>query len=95
MASDPHYTLDCDKPVRDDRLALLDDFTQKFFAADGRTEVINEPARQYSLQIASSAKGRSTAARHSVGPTFGETRLRCSFRTLIIQGTRAGSCPSR
>ncbi len=81
--------------VKDDRLAFLDDFTRKFFAAGSTTDLISEPARRYNLQIAASASAKGTL---DCIAAFGRTDFRAdlskiSVPTLVIHGDSDGIVP--
>ncbi len=81
--------------VKDDRLAFLDDFTQKFFAAGNTTDLISEPARLYNLQIAASASAKGTLdCIAAFGRTdFSADLAKISVPTLVIHGDSDGIVP--
>ncbi len=74
--------------VNQDRLAFLDMFTRNFFSAGGKTDLISEPARLYSRDIAAFASPKGTL--DCIG-AFGRTDFRgdlqkISVPTMIIHG---------
>lgn len=46
--------------VQADRLAFLEEFTKKFFAAGDRDDLVSEPARRYHAEIAAFASPKAT-----------------------------------
>ena len=74
--------------VRGDRLAFLDGFTQTFFAAGDRTDLVSEPARLYARDIAAFASPKGTL---DCIAAFGRTDFRADLAkvtvpTLVIHG---------
>lgn len=81
--------------VKTDRLAFLEDFTKKFFAAGNKTDLISEPARQYHIQIAAFASAKGTL---DCINAFGRTDFREDLKafkipTLVIHGDADGIVP--
>ena len=81
--------------VKKDRLAFLEDFTHKFFAAGSKTDLISEPARIYSRDIAAFASPKGTL--DCIG-AFARTDFRgdltkMTLPTLILHGDSDGIVP--
>ena len=81
--------------VRADRLAFLDGFTKKFFAAGDKTDLISEADRQASIDIAAGASPQATL--ECIG-AFARTDFRAdltkiSVPTLVIHGDSDGIVP--
>ncbi len=81
--------------VRSDRLAFLDGFTKLFFGAGERTDLLSEPQRQYSINIAAFASPKGTL---DCIAAFGRTDFRpdlakMTLPTLIIHGDADGIVP--
>ena len=74
--------------VKGDRLAFLDGFTESFFAAGARTDLISEPQRIYARDIAADASPKGTL---DCIEAFGRTDFRADLEkvnvpTLVIHG---------
>lgn len=81
--------------VRTDRLAFLDDFSKNFFAANDKTDLISEPARQYHCQIAAFASPKATldCIRAFAGTDFRADLAKFNLPTLILHGDSDGIVP--
>ena len=74
--------------VRDDRIAFLEEFTQNFFTAGDRSDLISEPQRLYARDIAAFASPKGTL---DCIAAFGRTDFREDLEkvdvpTLVIHG---------
>ncbi|MFP7492981.1 alpha/beta hydrolase [Terribacillus saccharophilus] len=74
--------------VKTDRLAFLDDFTKNFFTAGDRSDLVSEPFRTYTWNIAAGASPKGTLDCISA---FGTTDFRADIEkidipTLVIHG---------
>ena len=79
---------DRERTVRADRLAFLDEFTQKFFTPKGGELLVSEAQRQYAKLIAAMASPKAT---HDCIGAFSRTDFRddlAQFRipTLVLHG---------
>jgi len=74
--------------VRGDRIAFLDGFTQSFFAAGERTDLVSEPNRLYHREIAEFASPKGTLdCIDAFGHTdFREDLAEFDVPTLVIHG---------
>ena len=74
--------------VRGDRIAFLDGFTQNFFTAGERSDLISEPQRLYALDIAAfaSPKGTLDCIAAFARTDFREDLEKIDVPTLIIHG---------
>lgn len=83
------------KGVRDDRLAFLDEFTQKFFTPKGGALAVSEAQREYAKTIAAFASPRGT---HECIAAFSRTDFRDDLKkfaipTLVIHGDSDQTVP--
>ncbi|TKI91667.1 alpha/beta hydrolase, partial [Bacillus wiedmannii] len=74
--------------VKSDRLAFLDEFTEGFFAAGDRTDLVSEPFRLYNRDIAAGASPKGTL---DCIAAFSKTDFRgdlakVNIPTLVIHG---------
>lgn len=81
--------------VKADRFAFLDGFTTKFFQAGSRTDLVSEPLRTNSRNIAASASPKATL---DCIAAFGKTDFRkdlekMTMPTLVIHGDSDGIVP--
>lgn len=81
--------------VRGDRIAFLDSFTQSFFTAGERSDLVSEPNRLYHRDIAAFASPKGTL---ECIEAFGRTDFRDDLSkfdvpTLIIHGDSDGIVP--
>ena len=81
--------------VRADRLAFLDGFTKKFFAAGDKTDLISEADRQASIGVAAGASPQATV--ECIGAfartDFRDDLTKISVPTLVIHGDSDGIVP--
>ena len=81
--------------VTGDRIAFLDEFTKGFFAAGDRTDLVSEPFRLYTRDIAAFASPKGTL---DCIAAFGRTDFRADLEkvtvpTLVIHGDADGIVP--
>ena len=83
------------KGVRDDRLAFLDEFTQKFFTPKGGELAVSQAQREYAKTIAAFASPQGT---HECIAAFSRTDFRADLKkfdipTLVIHGDSDQTVP--
>lgn len=81
--------------IKGDRIAFLDTFTQNFFAAGDRTDLVSEPFRLYNRNIAAMAspKGTLDCIKAFAKTDFREDLKKINIPTLILHGDSDGTVP--
>ena len=81
--------------IKGDRIAFLDTFTQNFFAAGDRTDLVSEPFRLYNRDIAAMAspKGTLDCIKAFAKTDFRDDLKKINIPTLILHGDSDGTVP--